>query len=697
MTASVSHSNPRVTPWSYVDDWQLLARVPEDALQGYNDILSFTQDLQLPLDAAKSFFWATTAESRTQLRQGPLPVKLHARNLGGHISYSKISTNFTIVDRIRCCGDFWKLLCRSMAPLRQKTLALQVAAWPRCLHGISGVMISSDWFSQLRTKALQSLGLDKPGMNPFVALGGLFNPQVDPEFYAIRLTVVSFRRFCIPDNAFPLLSTIVQLAHVRVFPGPGGVFLSRLHSIGWQWISDGWIQDHQGFRLHLLHSPIQTLVTRLEEAWFSRISSEAFQRGGFSGFEHCDFRFSIGSLPLFNSDQQGLLRAALGGCFFTRDRQFAFGHFVDASCPWCGETVDSVHHRHWECPAFQPSRNLIPESAFRALPHFDECTLERGWFQLPDQLRAFRQCLCEAPDLSSRFFPCDINADCLHLFTDGSCLRPHDPLLRLASWGVVCADVINQTFIPIACGPLPGLHQTIFRAEAYAAISALRYGRSKQVPFWLWVDNQRVFDILTECRQGSLRTFALTDKDHDLCQLLVDECRRAVAGGFQTVVKVCSHQDSALISDLVEDWVFKGNEAADQCAISGRAYFPGDTLTLWESLVAHYNNLTPIRDELHRHFVRIGEFAVECKAQLHRWDRQRWQAADEDNESGEDDLPKVAVDSSQLRPSFSNIDFSAEFNFPDKLGHFADQVLVERVRNFTGGNFTVGRTASTFT
>ena len=128
-------------------------------------------------------------------------------------------------------------------------------------------------------------------MNPFVALGGLFNPQVDPEFYAIRLTVVSFRRFCIPDNAFPLLSTIVQLAHVRVFPGPGGVFLSRLHSIGWQWISDGWIQDHQGFRLHLLHSPIQTLVTRLEEAWFSRISSEAFERGWFFWIRALRFLF----------------------------------------------------------------------------------------------------------------------------------------------------------------------------------------------------------------------------------------------------------------------------------------------------------------------------------------------------------------------------------------------------------------------
>ena len=262
-----------------------------------------------------------------------------------------------------------------MAPLRQKSLALQVAAWPRCLHGISGVSISSDWFGSLRTKAIQSLGIDKPGMNPFIALGGLFTPHVDPEFYAIRLTVVSFRRFCIPDNAFPLLSTIVQLAHVRVFPGPGGVFISRLHSIGWHWLSDGWIQDHQGFRIHLLHSPIQTLLSRLEEAWFARISSEAFIRGGFSGFEHCDFKFSIGSFPAFNTDQQGLLRAALG-------------------------------------------------------------------VSLPDQLRAFRQCLCEAPDLSSRFFPCDIESDNLHLFTDGSCLRPQDPLLRLASWGVVCADVL---------------------------------------------------------------------------------------------------------------------------------------------------------------------------------------------------------------------------------------------------------------
>ena len=186
-----------------------------------------------------------------------------------------------------------------------------------------------------------------------------------------------------------------------------------------------------------------------------------------------------------------------------------------------------------------PAETSSHRESLKTNPNFDECTHQRGWFPVPDTLRSFRQCLCEAPDLSNKFLPCDIHTEALHLFTDGSCLRPQDPLLRIASWGVVCADVVNNSFIPIACGPLPGLHQTIFRAEALAAISALRFGKSRKVPFWLWVDNQRFFDILTECRVGSPRIFSLTDKDHDLCQILVDECRRAMGpGGFQTVVKV---------------------------------------------------------------------------------------------------------------------------------------------------------------
>ena len=189
-----------------------MVRHTDDAIHGYAVVCDFTQALQLPLDAAKSFFWATTSEERSRLRQGPLPVKLHARNLGGHISYSKISTNFTIVDRIRCCADFWKLLCRSMAPLKQKALALQVAAWPRCLHGVSGVMIASDWFCKLRSKALQSLRLDKPGTNPFVALGGILLHHQQTRSFSLSVS-----------RWFRLDGFVSQIMHFR--------YLAQSHSL----------------------------------------------------------------------------------------------------------------------------------------------------------------------------------------------------------------------------------------------------------------------------------------------------------------------------------------------------------------------------------------------------------------------------------------------------------------------------------
>ena len=143
----------------------------------------------------------------------------------------------------------------------------------------------------------------------------------------------------------------------------------------------------------------------------------------------------------------------------------------------------------------------------------------------------------------------------------------------------------------------------------------------------------------------------MTDKDHDLCQ-----------------------QDRQLISDLVEDWAFRGNEAADQCAIFGRAHFPLGTFQLWEGLVSHYSHLKPIKDELHRHFVRVGEIAIGCKSQHLRQEKQKWLRSDGLLESGDDEL-EVPLSSGPLSPSFSDIDFQASTVFPDKFGSFADDVF----------------------
>ena len=224
MTAAISKDCPSVAPWSYVDDWQFTSPTAEDTLSGFHAVQTFTDSLQVNLDLKKCFVWGTTNEARQRLRHGPLPVKLHARNLGGHLAYSKVSTNYTVVDRIRGCNFFWKKLKRSVAPAPQKVLALQVAAWPKCLHGIAGVFLKDAWFDSLRTKAMQALSCDRPGASPHLQLSGLLTPKADPEFHAINTTIRAFRRFCVPDNAFPLLGYLTQVAPVRFNPGPCGIF-----------------------------------------------------------------------------------------------------------------------------------------------------------------------------------------------------------------------------------------------------------------------------------------------------------------------------------------------------------------------------------------------------------------------------------------------------------------------------------------
>ena len=343
---------PSVVPWSYVDDWQFTSPNADDTLSGFQAVQTFTDSLQVNLDLKKCFVWGTTNEARHRLRHGPLPVKLHARNLGGHLAYSKVSTNYTVVDRIRGCNFFWKKLKRSVAPTPQKVLALQVAAWPKCLHGIAGVFLKDAWFDSLRTKAMQALSCDRPGASPHLQLSGLLTPKADPEFHAIYTTIRAFRRFCVPDNAFPLLGYLTQVAPVRFNPGPCGIFLMRIFALGWQWISDGWIQDHEGHQLHLLNAPIQLLEQRIADAWLQRVATVVSTREGFSGLERCDFASSVADFSRLDFEHQGLLRTVMNGTFFTRNKQLASGNFVDSSCPWC-ECTDSIRHRHWECLSFR--------------------------------------------------------------------------------------------------------------------------------------------------------------------------------------------------------------------------------------------------------------------------------------------------------------------------------------------------------
>ena len=628
MTCVVRECTPKATPWSFVDDWQLLCDTPETTLQGFAVISRFAESLDLDIDPRKSFMWGSSTQGRQQLKDGPLPIKYHCRNLGGHVSYCGRFTNYTVKNRGRMLEQFWHMLRISVAPHPQKLLALRVVAWPRGLHAAAGTWLSTKWLGTLRTRALQALGLSKKGTSPLLQLSAVESPENDPGFVIIWQTLWLFRRFAVPEVAFPLVSYILASDPQRYQPGPCGLFLQRIHQLAWNWQSEGFVTDHDGLTWHILNCPAQFLKQRAIDAWQSMVGAEVSLRDGFEGLERCNFPLTVERFSHFSYEHMGLLRVALNGTFFTRDKQFHSGHFVDKSCPWCHEHCDSIFHRHWECPHFQSSRSNIPSEVFGQLQTLPECSLQHGWICTSSLLQEFRACLFQAPDLTEDFHWAAMDQDVLYLFTDGSCINSKCSLTRVASWGVVCAN-LNQdhdSFVEVSQGPLWGLHQTTFRAECVAAISAVKFGLWCQKPFWVWVDNLQVFNLMKHVRLGRPVCLHNGLKDHDIIgEWVTLLCRAIRASLFEDVVKVCSHQDHTLAESAIEKWAFRGNDAADRCAARGRNAFPSNTFNIWNALVSELQQSKTIRDALHCHFIQVGQRAVLDKRSQQSAEPEKWE------------------------------------------------------------------------
>lgn len=364
--------------WTFVDDWQITGTSPEDVLNGMTVVSRFCDMLGLTLDERKTFFWGTTAAFRQHFRDLHKVVKLHLRNLGGHISYSRVASNHTITDRFAHCTQFWHWMKRSTAPIEQKLRLLPVVAWPRFLHGSAGVPLGDEHFRKFRSKAMQSLSFDRKGANPLLQFGGILHPKHDPAFHVLVATFRAFRRFCIPDVAFPILNGLASQSTPLRGPGPCEVFLSRLHSVGWTWMGEGVIEDQVGISFHILHCPLQLLHARLVAAWEYRVGATVSTREGFQGLEHMSSALTWGRKH-WDSESQGLLRVVLNGSFFTRDKQFATGKVPDKICPFCCSEEDSIHHRHFSCTHFQHVRDKLPREFFQQLDELPECTLQHGW------------------------------------------------------------------------------------------------------------------------------------------------------------------------------------------------------------------------------------------------------------------------------------------------------------------------------
>lgn len=166
------------------------------------------------------------------------------------------------------------------------------------------------------------------------------------------------------------------------------------------------------------------------------------------------------------------------------------------------------------------------------------------------------------------------------------------------------------TFTPIANGIVRGVIQTAVRGELCAAIQACRFAMLVQRPLVLWVDNNLVYKRIKRYHRHQ-RTFKPNQKDVDLWMHLHDNIRQ-LGTLFITAMKVVSHQSQTGAENAFEEWVFRGNDAADATAESSLYNNPG-LVGLWATTKRDVGLMHQLRQGIHRTIIQIGMRAVKEK------------------------------------------------------------------------------------
>ena len=595
------YRHPHVRMWSYVDNWEVVCSSSAEAIQSIEALASFCQLMGLELDTGKTYLWSTSPSGRQMLRSHAQNTKLYARDLGGHMNYSRLPTNRTVQDKIADLQPFWTRLAKSHAPISQKTKAIAVSAWPNIFYGISTVCIGSNHFQRLQSLCTKALNVNQTGANPDLQLSCVCQPPVDPELYSIVNTLMAFRNHHSQDLAQYTLQSLTDGETSSA--GPCKSMISALHKLAWHWKDGETCVDQEGLPVHLVTSPKDLLKQRIVNAWQVRVlhTTEAL-RTTMPGLSQADVQLSMRVFQSLPQEHQGLMRCALNGTQFTRDTMFHAGTADDANCKFCG-ALDSQLHRHWRCEFFADIRRQFPD-----LQECQDCPksmLCHGWLPRAPDLIALQQMLVQIPDTSAKFSCpafCDPTLDVVDFFMDGACIHPTEKDTRVATWAVV--RWTGNLFWPVSCGVVPGLKQTSQRGEIVAAISAVKYCVHVGKPCRLWFDNENVFKVLRAWANGESPPWE-HKQDADLWKQLHTQFCHA-SQFIQMVLKVQAHTEAQEQETVLDAWAVQGNAAADALAAHARSSLSSQFWTCHHSVRTHNQRMIRIGTQMFQMFVQIA-------------------------------------------------------------------------------------------
>eukprot|EP00435_Cladocopium_sp_Y103_P047482 s1110_g14.t1 len=414
----------------------------------------------------------------------------------------------------------------------------------------------------MRSQAIKHLGVQLAGSNPLLRLAFVDPPTADPGFFQIKTALQDFRRLCSKSSDLrQLWSIYMQRYDGHLRDGPFAKILTLLHSIGWSVQNPPILQDHDGFEFDLFQIAPGALTLLLRDAWLqhvaTRINHQTMQ----------DLRGLDGSLATLD-------HASLEAIDLARVRALQSGAFVSSwqhakydltKQPICQCCFQPDTQTHWlRCPRFAAQRadcadfltwidDMPPSASLHLLA-------SRSPFAVP-----LKQYFWTIPNESCTFYSTPRQGEINQVFTDGSHFQGVVKELNRSAWAVVN----STTGKTISFGHVPGLLQTISRAELWAVISAIEWALQYDTTVLIWTDSASTCSRTKSLLAGEPLMDAGENSDlwHKLATLL------ARTNNEQIDIRwIPSHIDDSLCDDSHEEFLVAWNDVVDAQAVAANRH-----------------------------------------------------------------------------------------------------------------------------
>ena len=569
---------PSCRSLSYVDNLELLSDSASQLRVGCVVMATFLDSWDLERDEAKSYAWALDSSSRRVLRACGFNISFACKDLGGQLNYGALSRISALIDRFKSLDRFWNRLRVLPAAEYRKLHILCAKAWPRALYGCQNIHFAESHIDGLRSQAMRAMSWNRSGASSLVRFSLLHGPGCDPGFYQVWEVLSMFHR---QSAKHVQMKQWWLLFHRHWSGGAGqGPMRKLLHVfelLDWR-LSPSGILSFGPFVQPWSSLSLAALRRLAEHAWTLHVCARLRSRQDFKDLISVDLKLCSSS-PVPSAADWPLVRTIQDGTQFTGAFKAKFDPSAHAVCQLCGAS-DTLEHRCLSCPRYAAAREQHQDCVQRWHQETVAFTHHALVPTFP-QLLELWHLLTQQDDATERFEFLPEAGGIYHIFTDGSCSRSSQPECSLAAWSCVHFDSTRV----LSAGALPGLVQTINRAELTAVLSVLKWSHRALCTVHVWSDSKYAVDGVSWLQSG--QAVPTHWGNEDLWHQVQSELRQSASAGVFVVHHVPSHCAMEDAESPFQEWLIEGNSMADTAAVAANQQRSEPLLRLHRQMCRH--------------------------------------------------------------------------------------------------------------